>query len=174
MCPRKLSKIPIGEYLGNGETISEQLENVNVVPVYRLMVYPDFSPIDVNIQFILEEGWGDADRLRFWTDMGADVNWDQPLALVLSPIFKPSLIIRRYVQREDVLLHVHISQEGEIEILCNDRDFARRYLRGLFLGCPPSFHTEEELWIHEEWSKDPQVYAMFLGMLHSARGWASH
>ncbi len=174
MCPRKRSRIPIGRYLGDGESISEQLENVNVVPVYRLVVHPNFSPIDVNIQFILEEGWGYADRLRFWTGMGAEINEDQPLALVLSPLFKPSLIIRRYVPGEDVLLHVHISQEGEIEILCNDRDFAWRYLRGLFLHCPPSFHNEEELEIQEEWSNDPQVYAMFLGMLHSAQGWASH
>ncbi|MHA1364547.1 MAG: hypothetical protein ACTSP1_18815 [Candidatus Freyarchaeota archaeon] len=160
--PGKLTKIPIREYLQNGEN----------PPVYRLRVYPNFSPIDINIRFLIEEGWNPSDRLRFFTEVNFE-GWDQPLALLITKIFQPSLIIRRYDREEDSFIHIHISQEGEIEILSNDRSFAQRYLWGLFLECPPSFHSAEELEIHEEWVRDQETYAMFLGTLHGALGWAS-
>jgi len=53
----------------------------------------------------------------------------------------------------------------------NDREFARKYLQGLFLNCPPSYHSVEELdFIEEGWIVDKELYAMFLGLLHGALG----
>lgn len=160
MSREKLTRIPISEYLTNGEN----------PPVYRLRVHPNFSPIDINLQFIIEEGWSHGDRLRFHSEMGIKVARDHPLATLIKNL-KPHLLIRRYDREEDSFLTVHIGQDGEVEILSNDRDFAQRYLNGLFLECPPSFHSAEELEVAEDWLDDPQIYAMFLGLLHGALGW---
>lgn len=156
----KLARIPISEYLTDGRN----------PPVYRSNVHPNFSPVDINLQFIIGEGWSHADRLRFHTEMEIKVAKDHPLATLIKNL-KPHLLIRRYDREEDSFLTVLIGQDGEIEILSNDRDFAQRYLNGLFLECPPSFHSAEELEVAEEWVDDPQVYAMFLGLLHGALGW---
>lgn len=84
---------------------------------------------------------------------------------------KPHLLIRRYDREEDAFLVVFITQDGEIEIDSNNRNFAHRYLNGLFLECPPSFHSADELEIVDEWVEDQQICAMFLGLLHGALGW---
>lgn len=156
------SKIPISGYLVEGEN----------APVCVLKVRPKFSPIDVNLQFILREGWSHADRLRFHTKMETSipVNTDHPIAAVLENL-EPHLLIRRYDKEGDSLLVVTISLDGEIQMLSNDRDFARRYLRGLFLECPPSFHSAEEIDVTEEWVNDIQTQAFFMGLLHGALGW---
>ncbi|MEM2143784.1 MAG: hypothetical protein QW279_00355 [Candidatus Jordarchaeaceae archaeon] len=172
MSPKKLSRIPTNEYL-RGKTFSEQLESCEIMPVYRIRVYPKFSPIDINIQFIMKEGWSDADRLRFWTGIETETTDGGSGTSFFSDIFKPSLIIRRYDKEKDALVHINISIEGEIEIFSNDSSFAKRYLRGLFLDCPPSFHTTKDIEIHEEWVENQQVYGMFLGMLYGALGWSS-
>jgi len=135
-----------------------------------MKVRPDFSPVDINIQFIIEEGWSHADRLRFHPETKIEADKDHPLTAILTHL-KPHLLIRRYDREEDSFLTVFISQEGEIEILSNDCNFAQRYLNGLFLECPPSFHSAEELEIVDEWIDDQQVCAMFLGLLHGALGW---
>lgn len=139
-------------------------------PVYRMKVRPNFSPIDINIQFIIEEGWSHADRLRFHPETKIKAAKDHPLAAILTNL-KPHLLIRRYDREEDSFLTAHISQEGKIEILSNDRNFAQRYLNGLFLECPPPFHSAEEIEILDEWVDDQEVCAMFLGLLHGALGW---
>lgn len=86
-------------------------------PVYRMKVRPNFSPVDINIQFIIEEGWSHADRLRFHTETKIKTDEDHPLAAILTNL-EPHLLIRRYDREEDSFLTVRISQEGEIEILC--------------------------------------------------------
>jgi HEPN domain-containing protein len=135
-----------------------------------MKVRPDFSPLDINIQFIIEEGWSHADRLRFHPETKIETDKDRPLTAILTNL-KPYMLFRRYDREEDSFLTVFISQEGEIEILSNDRNFAQRYLNGLFLECPPSFHSAEELEIVDEWIDDQQVCAMFIGLLHGALGW---
>jgi hypothetical protein len=160
MSSEKPVKIPTKEY-----SIGEKSP-----PVYRLKVRPKFNPIDINLQFIIEEGWSHADRLRFHTERGINIAKDHPLATLLTN-FKPHLLIRRYDREEDSFLTVQISIDGEFEIFSNDGNFAQRYLRGLFLECPPSFHTAEELEIDEEWLDDTKICALFLGLLHGAMGW---
>jgi hypothetical protein len=130
----------------------------------------NFTTVDINIQFIIEEGWTHADRLRFHSDTKVKAAKNHPLTAVLANL-KPHLLIRRYDREEDSFLTASISQEGEIEILSNDSNFANRYLHGLFLECPPSFHSTDELEISEEWVEDQQICAMFLGLLHGALGW---
>ena len=44
-------------------------------------------------------------------------------------------------------------------------------MHGLFLECPPSFHSVDELEVVEEWVNDSQTCAMFLGLLQGALGW---
>ena len=160
MSPEDLTKIPTRDYLIDGKCL----------PVYRMKVRPNFTPVDVNIQFIIEEGWSHADRLRFHPETKLKAPKGHPLTAILTNL-EPHLLIRRYDREEDSFLTAFISQEGEIEILSNDRSFAQRYLNGLFLGCPPSFHSGDELEIVEEWVEDQQICAMFLGLLHGALGW---
>ena len=157
---KKLTKISIDDYLINGKHPL----------VYRLKVHPDFSPIDINLQFVIEEGWSHADRLRFHPKMEFKIAEDNPLAAVLANL-KPHLLIRHYDREEDSFITICINLNGEIEMLSNDRDFAQKYLHGLFLECPPSFHSFEELEITEEWVEDQQTCAMFLGLLQGALGW---
>jgi len=140
------------------------------MPVYRLKATPNFSPIDINLHFIIEEGWSIADRLRFHTKMKIKKPKDH-LMSALFKVLKPHLLIRRYDKEEDSFLSIHITLDGKVDILSNDQDFAHRYLHGLFLECPPSFHSAEELQVSEGWVDDPQIYAMFLGLLHGALGW---
>jgi len=158
----KLNKVPIRDYLTEGEN----------PPVYVLKVRPNFSPIDVNLQFILREGWSHADRLRFHTATKATISPkdDHPLAALLQNR-KPHLLIRRYDKEGDSFLVASIALDGEIQFMSNDRDFAQRYLHGLFLEHPPSFHTAEDLDVSEEWVDNPQTHALFMGLLHGALGW---
>ena len=157
---KKAAKYPTEDYCKEGKKL----------PVYRLRVHPTFSPIDINLQFIIEEGWSHADRLRFHTETQVKIAEGHPLAAVLTNV-KPHLLIRRYDREEDSFMTARIDLGGEIEILSNDRNFAHRYLHGLLLECPPSFHSLEELEVVEEWVNDSQICAMFLGLLHGALGW---
>jgi len=59
--------------------IKECLTNKKPLPVYKVKVSPTFCPIDINIQFILEEGWGQADRLRFHFEKKLKIRKDHPL-----------------------------------------------------------------------------------------------
>lgn len=140
------------------------------IAVFRLKAIPNFIPIDINLQFIIEEGWNIADRLRFHTRMKLEKNENHPMTDLFTSL-KPHLLIRRYDREEDSFLSIQIALDGEIDILSNDQDFAYKYLYGLFLECPPSFHSEKELQISEKWVDDPQICAMFLGLLHGALGW---
>jgi len=157
---KKMAKYPTGDYCIEGKT----------PPVYRLRVYPTFSPIDINLQFIMGEGWSHADRLRFHAETQVKIAEGHPLAALFANV-KPHLLIRRYDREEDSFMTARINLDGEIEILSNDPDFAHRYLHGLFLECPPSFHSVEELEVVEEWINDSQISAMFLGLLQGALGW---
>lgn len=153
-------KIPIQDYLASEKNI----------PVYKLKATPNFSPIDINLQFIIKEGWSNADRMRFHTKMKLGTTKNHPMTALLA-VLKPQLLIRRYDREEDSFLSIYITLDGKVDILSNDQAFAHKYLHGLFLECPPSFHSAEELQVSEEWVDDPQICAMFLGLLHGALGW---
>ena len=80
----------MGKFWTTGKTLSEQLTNYEIMPVYRIRIYPNFSPIDINIQFIITEGWSDADRLRFWAGMRTEATDGGSGASFFSDIFRPS------------------------------------------------------------------------------------
>ena len=139
--------------------------------MYRLRVNSEFNPIDVNLQFIIKEGWSHADRLRFHLETEIEAKKNSSLAVLLGSL-KPHLLIRRYDVEEDFFVAISVSLDGVIDILSTDREAAQRYLSGLFLDCPPSFHSAKELEVVEdEWSDNQQLLAMFLGLLHGALGW---
>ena len=158
---KKMAKYPTEDYCTEGKN----------PPVYRLHARPAFSPIDINLQFIIEEGWSHADRLRFHSETQVELAEGHPLAALLTNVIKPHVLIRRYDREEDSFMTARINLDGEIEILSNDPGFAHRYLHGLFLECPPSFHSLEELEVVQEWVNDSQISAMFLGLLQGALGW---
>jgi len=153
-------KIPIQDYL----------ESEKVIPVFRLEAVPNFSPVDLNLQFVIDEGWSNSDRLRFHSKIDMDEIKDNPMTKMLK-ILKPHILIRRYEREEGSFLTISINLDGEMEFLSNDQTFVHKYLNGLFLECPPSFHSINDLEISEEWIEDPKVYAMFLGLLTGAIGW---
>src|SRR3990172_4625531 len=67
--------------------------------------------------------------------------------------------------------HYEWTREWGQAILSNDADFARRFFQGIFLECPPSFHTSDQFQITEEWLTDQETKAFFAGMLAGAKGW---
>lgn len=73
MSPKKPSRTPTSEYL-KSKTFSEQLESCEIMPVYRIIVYPKISPIDIRIRFIMEEHRSATDRLRFWTGIETETD----------------------------------------------------------------------------------------------------
>ena len=83
------------------------------------------------------------------------------------------LLIRRYNKAEDSVVAIHISTDGTFDILSNDEEFAHKYLEGLFLEFPPSFHSIEDLQVTKEWVSNDETYYMFLGLLQGALGWDS-
>jgi hypothetical protein len=132
---------------------------------------PEFSPLDVNVAFLAQTGWNQSvDRLRFHVRRGSLVAPDHPLAGVVTR-FEPHLLIRRLDRDEHCFASVHAYVEGDIVVLSNDADFAHMLFQGIFLECPPSFHTLEEFEVTEEWLADEETKALFAGMLAGAQGW---
>ena len=138
--------------------------------VFSLRATPNFSPLDVNVAFLVRSGWNQSvDRLRFHIFQETNAFSGHPLARVLN--VDPHLLIRQLDRDEDRFVSIHVSVDGEIMVLSNDPEFARSFFDGLFLECPPSFHTSEEFEISEEWQTDDNTRALFAGMLASALGW---
>src|SRR5208282_623925 len=142
------------------------------LPVYLIEAKANFSPIDVNVQYIMEEGWSNADRMRFHfrTEFGETKN--QMLNKIIKNV-EPHLLIRRYDKAEGSFLAISIRLNGTFEIISNDEVFAYEYMQGLFLEFPPSFHKIEELEVSAKWINDPKLFASFLGLLSGALGWDS-
>jgi hypothetical protein len=124
------------------------------------------------MQFIIEEGWSNADRIRFHTKLKTEKTKNQLIDTLLDSV-EPNLLIRRYDRTEDSFISIHIALDGTILALSNDQDFAHKFLQGLFLEFPPSFHSLEDLDISEGWVEDAQTFAFFMGLLHGALGWDS-
>jgi HEPN domain-containing protein len=141
--------------------------------VYCLTAKPSFAPIDINLTFLSADGWSPSgDRLRFHFQRDSEALPKHPLAELIGSI-PPHLILRRYDREEDCFAAIRVFLDGSIQILSNDTEFAKKYLRGVFLEAPPSFHDENELEITEDWLEDSSSVAMFTGMLMGALGWDS-
>jgi hypothetical protein len=140
------------------------------VPVFRLEASSHFSPLDVNVTYLARSGWNQAvDRLRFHTEQ-QNIPTNHPLADAIGH-FGIHLLIRRLEKEEDRFVSMQTSIKGQVVILSNDAPFARSFLQGVFLECPPAFHTHDELDIAEEWRSDAETKALFAGMLIGALGW---
>jgi hypothetical protein len=143
----------------------------SATPVFRLHAIPEFSPLDVNVAFLAQTGWNQSiDRLRFHVRRASALAPGDPLARVVTR-FEPHLLIRRLDRDEDRFASVHAYVDGDIVVLSNDADFAHMLFQGIFLECPPSFHTFGEVKITEEWLADEQTKALFAGMVAGAQGW---
>lgn len=155
------AKYPLDTYVGSGSG----------TPVFRLHARASFSPLDVNLTFLARSGWNQSvDRLRLHTEQQPDVPSGHPIAQIMGRL-RPHLLIRRLDRDEDCFAAIQASIDGEITIFSNDSEFARLVLAGIFLECPPSFHTVDELEISDEWKTDGETKALFAGMLTGALGW---
>jgi hypothetical protein len=140
------------------------------MPVYRLEMKANFSPIDLNLQFIIDQGWSNADRIRFHTNL-KPTKMKNDVANKLMDAIEPHLLIRRYDKTEDSFISIQASLDSKLLALSNDQDFAHKFIQGLFLECPPSFHSLGELEISEGWVEDTGTFMLFMGLLHGALGW---
>jgi Domain of unknown function (DUF4145) len=139
--------------------------------IFRLQVQPHFRPLDINVTFLNRIGWQQSsDRIRFHGDSASQPQTGHPLADILRSM-QPHLLIRRLDSAEDCFVSVHIMFDGEVTVLSNDSNFARNFFAGVFLNCPPAFHTWSDLELLEEWSSEETQKAMFAGMLAGALGW---
>lgn len=139
--------------------------------VFVLQGIPDFSPLDINIKFLLARGWSVAtDRLRFHTETKLDVNQTHPMAAILKSM-KAHLLIRKLDKEEDYFIGVQIYIDGHITIMSNDQTRTNEYLTGIFLGIPPAFQSTDQVKVESGWTDDTSTFAMFCGMLHGAYGW---
>lgn len=140
-------------------------------PFLRITLTPQFVPADVNLLFLSRKGWSPGDRLRIALKPPT-LPEGHPLAAMMAAV-KPHVLLRRYDRDEDAFVALTFELDGAIVVDTNDRDFAWRYIRGLLLECPPSFHTDDELPAAEAWISDASERARFLGMLQGALGWDS-
>jgi hypothetical protein len=151
--------------------LADYFATTAVVRVFNITAVPSFSPLDVNVAFLLEGGWNQAvDRLRFHTAMPAGPQPPHPFVKEIHNL-GPRLLIRRLDHDEDCLVNVTIDAEGEVSVLSNDAECARKSFDGIFLNCPPSFHGNNEFEITEKWLDDARTKALFCGLLTGARGW---
>lgn len=152
-------------------SLNSYTDSATGAPVFCLRAKPDFSPLDVNVAFLERVGWNQSvDRLRFHLRQESNDSTKHPLAKLLRSV-EPHILIRRLDRDEDRFVSVQASVEGEIVILSNEAEFARLFFEGLFLECPPSFHTSQEFEISEGWQTDGETKACFAGMLAGALGW---
>jgi hypothetical protein len=135
------------------------------LPVYRILFSSEVTPVDLNLQFIMEEGWNQTDRLRLHTFMEILADEEHPLFDILKAR-EPHILLRRFNIEEDSFIAVSIYINGEITILSNNKEYTHKYLSGLLLNFPPGFYTSDQFEIIEEgWVEDEIICAMFCGML---------
>ena len=140
-------------------------------PVFQLQIRPGFSPLDINVAFLTRTGWQQSnDRIRFHSKSETQPRSGHPLGGVLRAM-QPHLLIRRLDRAEDHFASVHVALNSEVAVFSNDSNFARRFFAGVFLNCPPSFHTWDDVEVVEKWVDEEQVKGMFAGLLAGALGW---
>ena len=140
-------------------------------PVFQLTATAQFSPIDINIAYLIQAGWNQTvDRLRFHVRSQNPPPADHPLAVAIGSV-APHITVRRLDEEEDRFVSIQIAIDGVVSVMSNDREFAIDTFNHLLLDCPPGFHAADEFDINEQWVTDAQIVAYFLGMLMGARGW---
>ncbi len=140
-------------------------------PVFNLTAIAQFSPLDINVAFLAQNGWNQTvDRLRFHVQNQTSTDSSHPLAAVLASV-SPNLLIRRLDAEEDRFISLQITIDGTVTALSNDRDFAIDTFNRLLLDCPPAYHTIDEFAVTERWDTDSHSLAYFVGMLSGAQGW---
>ena len=68
------------------------------------------------------------------------------------------------------MVAVSLSIEGDIEILSNDEDYAKKFFQKTFLDCPPSFGTIDTFDLNQEWVSDEGTKGRFAAHLDEAIG----
>ena len=139
-------------------------------PFVRLNIRANYSPIDLNLLFVSRRGWTPGDRLRI-----ALANAPVPKGPLGEVIGKtpPHVLLRRYDRDADAFVAVRFMIDGSIIAESNDLPFVQKYVEGLLLECPPSFHSLSDIEVQEAWIREPAERAWFIGMLHGAFGWDS-
>lgn len=149
---------------------TDYVKESDTPPFVRLEVRPMYSPTDLNLLFVSRQGWTSADRLRI--ALAVPPAPAGPVAELIAKI-PPHVLLRRYDRDADAFVAIRFLADGPITVESNDAPFARKYVHGLLLECPPSFHSLDHLEVHESWISEPNECAMFLGMLQGALGWDS-
>lgn len=141
--------------------------------VYSLVAVIPFTPIDIDVARLARGEWAATrDRFRLWFIPRIEGQDDKPACY---------LTIRKFDQRNDVLVFLHVAcnldttfgidtrrTEFTVGILSND-DVRARAALGALLDNPPSFHKRRELRLVErKWRDDREVLMRFLANLHSA------
>jgi hypothetical protein len=137
-------------------------------PFVRLELQPDFLPVDINLLFVSRQGWSPGDRLRI--SLAPPPSQSGRMGEILGKI-PPHVLLRRYDRQLDSFISIRFLMDGRIVVESNDATFAKDYIRGTLLDCPPSFHTESEIHLRESWVNTTSDRAMFIGMLTGALGW---
>ncbi len=152
-------------------SLASYMEADSLPPVFRLRAKASFSPLDLNVAFLIRTGWVQSvDRLRFHVEAPGPAPSSHPAAALLSQV-RPHLLVRKLDRDEDRFVAIQAWVDGTIHVLSNDSGFAHEFVAGLFLECPPSFKTPDDIEVDEEWVREPVEAAMFAGMLAGAFGW---
>jgi len=81
--------------------LSKYSENPSGLAVYSLTAKPSFTPIDINLAFLSEDGWSaSSDRLRFHLQREGESQAKHPLAELIGSV-SSHLLLRRYDREED-------------------------------------------------------------------------
>jgi hypothetical protein len=118
--------------------LNDYLTSDKPLPVFAVRIKPNFNPIDINLKFLMEEGWTNADRFRFHFKQEFKETKSEIMNELFSQI-KPHILIRKYDKPEDCFLTIQVNLDGTFNILSNDEAFADKYLKGLFLEFPHPF-----------------------------------
>ena len=134
-------------------------EKIRATQVFKLDAAAKSSPIDINLVALIQEsGWNLSDRLRFW----------HSLAGTVSPT---RLVIRKLDLDEKALAHCNVDTNGALSILSNNREYATRLFRTVFLNSPPRFAGAHDWKVTSGWTADDTPVAFFAGSVTGALGW---
>ena len=127
--------------------------------VFRLDATPKSCPIDINLAALIQEsGWNLSDRLRFWHTLDG-----------MSP--HCGLTIRKMDLDEKALVHCNVDINGALSILSNNREYATRFFRAVFLDNPPTFAGARNWKVTSGWTADKTTLAFFAGSVAGTLGW---
>ncbi len=146
--------IPLSEYATKkNRTLPRTLR------VFRLQAIPRMSPIDINVQALIEEStWSLSDRLRFWN-------------LFRRMVPEPRLTIRKLNLDEKALVSCRMGLDGTLSILSNNEEYATRFFRSVFVNIPFGPSRMRNWTVKREWTGNRTTVRFFGGMVDGALGW---